>query len=101
MTLPIYKDDDKNFMLMQSQWSTQLNTLLSNHSLQSIILHKVLLISGTNTINHKLGRKLQGWRIVRQRSAASIYDNQDSNQMSNLTLILISSADVVVDLEVF
>ena len=88
-------------MLLETQWSSQINPLLSNPSLQSIILPNVALASGTNTVSHLLGRRLQGWRIVRQRALASIYDNQDNNQMPNLTLVLISSAPVVCDIEVF
>lgn len=101
MSLPIYQDPNKNLMLLETQWSSQLNPLLSNPSLQSIILPNVSLVVGNNSVNHRLGRKLQGWRIVRQRSLASIYDTQDSNQMNNLTLTLVSSAAVSVDIEVF
>lgn len=101
MSLPTFKSSDKDFMLMQSSWSSQLNPMLVNPSLLSSILSKVSLTTGSNVINHLLGRKLQGYRIIRQRSAASIYDNQDSNQSPNLTLVLISSANVSVDIEVF
>lgn len=99
--LPIFKDDNTNLMLLQTKWSSQLNQLLSNPSLQSIILKQVPLASGSNTINHLLGRRLIGWRIVRQRALASIYDNQDNNQSPELTLILVSNNAVSVDLEVF
>lgn len=86
---------------MQSKWSSIINVLLRNPALQSQVLNDVSLINGTNTINHGLGRKLQGWKIVRQRAAASIYDQQDTNSMPDLTLILVSNAVVSVDLEVF
>lgn len=59
------------------------------------------LSAGTNTINHLLGRTLQGYRIIRQRAAASIHDEQDDNQMPQLTLVLVSTASVVIDLEIF
>lgn len=101
MSLPIYKDDNKNLMLLQNAWSSTLDPVINRVTNQANILKNISLVSGTNTINHLLGRKLQGWSIVRQRSAASIYDNQDANQMPALTLVLVSSANVVVDLEVF
>lgn len=99
--LPIFKSEDKDFMLMQSKWSSQLNVLLGNPALQSSILKNVSLIAGTSTVNHLLGQKLQGWKIIRQRGPAAIYDNQDSNPRPELTLILISDTAVSVDLEIF
>lgn len=96
-----FQTNDKDFRLMQSSWATQLNPLLTNQSLQSSILKNVTLSVGSNVINHLLSRTLVGWRIIRQRGAASIYDTQDSNQTPQLTLTLVSDALVVVDLEVF
>lgn len=86
---------------MQNNWAKLIEPFLSNPPNQCSVLKSVSLLTGTNTINHKLGRKLQGWKVVRQRAAASLYDNQDSNQKPELTLILIASANVTVDLEVF
>lgn len=100
MALSIFKSSDQNLMLMQSSWTSQLNPLLSNPSNNTSILKNVQLISGTNTINHLLGKKLQGYRIIRQRALANIYDAQDSNQSPQLTLVLISDAPVSVDIEV-
>lgn len=99
--LPILHTDDKDFQMMQQRWSSVLNPVLGNPSIDSIILKSVPLATGSNTINTTLGRKLQGWKIVRQRAAANIHDGQDQNQMPELTLILVSSAPVVVDLELF
>lgn len=101
MALPIFQTQNKDLTLMQNSWSSQLNPLLINPSLQSIILKKVSLSIGANIINHLLGRTLQGYRIVRQRLPASIFDAQDQNSMPNLTLVLISDAAVVCDIEVF
>lgn len=97
--LSIYKTADQVFELMQTKWASILNPLLARP--QPIILKNITLNNGTTTINHKLGRRLSGWKTVRVRASATIYDNQESNQSPNLTLILISNAAVVVDLEVF
>ncbi len=86
---------------MQTSWTAQLNPLLANPTSSNSILKSVSLVTGSNTINHLLGRKLQGWSLTRQRAAASIYDDQDNNQSPELTLVLISNAPVVIDLEVF
>ena len=78
-----------------------LNPLFDTPILGGIVLTNISLASGANTINHKLGKKLSGWLIVRQRASASIYDTQDTNQTPELTLKLNSSAAVVVDIYCF
>jgi hypothetical protein len=87
---------------MQSKWKSILDPFISKSGLQVSILQNQVLTTGANTINHKLGRNLQGWYPVRFHGAwAQIYDTQDQNQMPSLTLALNSSADVTVDLVVF
>lgn len=99
--LPIFTTDNKDLTLLQTNWAKSINPLLKNPSLQSNILSQVDLAIGSNTINHLLGRKLQGWRIVRLRANAAIYDNQDNNPRPDQTLILVSDAVVSCDIEVF
>jgi len=99
--LPLIQTMVKDLSLLQTRWKSLLDVLLGNQSLQTSILSNITLINGKNVINHKLGRKLIGWRIVRLRAAASLYDRQDSNQTPDLTLILMSNATVVADIEVF
>lgn len=102
MALPQFQSDDKDFQLMQNAWATQLNPVIANPLNNVNILKSVSLASGNNVVNHLLGRKLQGWFIVRMRSvAAAIYDTQDSNSSPSLTLQLNASAAVVVDIGVF
>lgn len=87
--------------MMQTQWAAQLNPIIANPALNNLILKNVSLVTGTNVINHRLARPLQGWNPTRIRSSASIYDMQDTNPTPSLTLILVSDANVVVDLVVF
>lgn len=87
--------------LAQTRWATQLDPIISNPTINNLILKNISLVTGTNVINHKLGRNLMGWKPTRVRGPASLYDNQDFNQTPQLTLILVSSADVTIDLEVF
>lgn len=87
--------------LMQTRWATELNPVLANPTSKSLILKNISLVTGINVINHKLGRTLQGWIPTRIRASATFYDQQDSNQTPQLTLVLISSANAVIDLEVF
>lgn len=101
MGLPSYQTSDLTLTLLQSNWATLLNPVLDNPIVQGDILEGIQLASGANTINHKLGRKLRGWFIVRQRALASIYDTQDTNPTPAVTLRLTSNASVKVDIFVF
>lgn len=101
MSLPKFNTLIQELATLQTTWGSQLDPLLARPTNQSNILKSVSLNNGTTVINHLLGRKLQGWKIVRQRSAASVYDSQDSNLMQDKTLVLISSAAAIVDIEVF
>lgn len=99
--LPIQQTDDQDMHMMQTRWASILNPVLSNELLNGQVLSNVELISGVNVINHKLGRPLQGWLLVRQRAAGTVYDNQDSATFPTLNLVLVSSAPMSVDIYVF
>lgn len=102
MSLPKFKSDDQSLTLMQSAWATQLDPVLKLPLSTSVLLKSVELVVGANSVNHKLGRKLVGYFITRMRTLHSdIYDTQDSNRTPDLTLLLNSSAAVVVDILVF
>lgn len=87
--------------LAQTQWAQQIDPVIANPLLNGSILKNVQLSAGINVINHKLGRNLQGWYFTRVRAPVSVYDNQDTNQSPQLTLVLIASTPSVVDLAVF
>jgi hypothetical protein len=100
-TIAQVQTDDRNTNQFQSNVTSVLNPILGNPLLYGSLLTSVALASGDNTINTGLNRKLQGWFLVRQRAAASIYDKQDSNTTPQLTLVLNASTAVTVDLYVF
>lgn len=90
-----------NLSQMQNTWARQLNPVISNPLINGQLLQNVQLINGTTIVNHGLGRKLVGWVIVGVNGAATIYDNQSTNQMPQLTLSLTSNADVICNIWVF
>jgi hypothetical protein len=100
-TLPQFQDDSQPFQLMQNSWGAVLNPIINNPLNLGNILNGIVLASGDNTINHKLGRKLQGWYIVGQNASATFYDKQSTNSMPNLTLVLNASGAVTVNMVVF
>jgi hypothetical protein len=101
MALPIYKTVDTSFTLMQTAWANKLNPVIDLPQSSGVIIKNVSLKTGDNTIDHRLNRDLQGWQLIRVRAAATIYDKQDANQLKDRTLVLNSSAPVIVDLFVF
>ena len=93
---------DKVFVQMQSLWAAAINPFINRAQNQSTIIPNVKLVTGiNNVIPHGLAGPLSGWSIVRIRAAATIYDDQDTNPTPQKTLILFTSANVTVDLEVF
>lgn len=88
--------------MASNRWSSIIEPVINNPVNNSILLKNVSLVTGTNVINHRLSRKLIGWYPTRIRDvSATFYDEQDTNQTPQLTLVLIASDDVVIDLVVF
>lgn len=82
----------------QNQWASQLNPILANPLNSIQVLKNVALKSGTNVINHKLGRQLQGWVLTDIQGVATIYR---SAPMNDKTLTLVASANVTCNIGVF
>lgn len=95
--LPVFKSDDTTLMLMQNKWASELNPVLNSPLSQGNILKDITLAVGTNVINHKLGKKMQGWYVIDKNANANIYR---SAPLNNLTLTLTSDAIVTIALAV-
>jgi hypothetical protein len=98
MSLPIFKDPNRNLMSMQLQWSTAINPLLNAPLSNGTLLTGIQLKSGANVINTMLGRQAQGWMIVDTNAPVTVYRSQPFN---NLTLTLVSSGIATVNLYIF
>lgn len=95
-------DSAEELNLIQDNIATALDSLVDLQTLDSVIIRgQKLLAAGTTTVNHKLRRKLSGWKIVRKSAQSDVWDTQDTNKSPELTLTLRCSANVTVDLEVF
>lgn len=104
--LPQFQDGGGSFQMMQNRWAAILNPVISKAEQpknNTVILRNVSLLSASNpnVVNHGLNREVGGWKIIRQRASAIIWDTQDSNPNPNVSLYLRTSADVTIDLEVF
>lgn len=101
VNIPKVQTPNRQVNQLQDNIRTSLAPILQNPVVMGQVLQSVPLTTGANSVNTLLNRTLQGWFIVRQRAAASVYDTQDSNATPQTTLNLVSSADVVIDLYVF
>lgn len=100
--LPRFQSDSREFVQMQSVWASAIDPVLNQPLNSGILLENVNLVSGDNNINHKLGRKLIGWIVVRMQGVfVQLYDKQNTNQMPDKILVLNSSGTGVVNLLVF
>lgn len=87
---------------MQTMWASKIDPVLEQPLNDAVQLDNVNLVAGNNSINHLLGRKLIGWIVIRMQGAfVQLYDNQNTNLMSDKTLILNSSGTGVISLLVF
>lgn len=98
MALPIFQTTNRDLSMMQTQWASQLNPVLANPTTNLSVLSNIVLKSGNNVINHKLGQTQQGWILTDIQGAATIYRSAPFN---DLTLTLNSSAPVTVSIGVF
>jgi hypothetical protein len=100
MALPIYKSDDQTVTLLQTNWASQINPVISNPIVNGVLQKNISLTVGTNVINHKLSRNYQGYVITGMHNVFSqIYDT--TSNTPSLTLNLHSSAATSVDIYCF
>lgn len=93
--------DDKVLNRVQDQIARVVNPLVTAPMLQLSVLPSLTLVAGLNTINHGLGRPVQGWAVLRARGAIMCYDKQDTNRTPEKTLLLVASAPITIDLGVY
>jgi hypothetical protein len=98
VALPLFKSEDQAVQLMQAKWKSELDPILSLPFLSGLLIKDVDLINGVTVVNHRLGRKLQGWFIVDVDAGVDIYR---SAPLNDRTLTLTSGADCTVSLWVF
>lgn len=93
------KDTDLN--MVQFNIEQFVKPLVDNVLLNHVLIKDVMLDVGDNVIDHKLGRQLQGYLVVKKSDNSNIYDKQTTNKTQTKTLVLNSSASVLISLIVF
>ena len=86
---------------LQSHLKTVLNPLLEL-PISDGVLSKDLTVNTTDTlIEHKLGRKPEGFLITRLKSNSVIYESATANDEAARLIILIASAAATADIYFF
>ena len=100
MSLALFKTDDQSMTLLQNSWKSSIDPVITNPLTLGILQKNIPLVVGVNSINHKLGRNIQGYVIAGMHGVYSqIFDSPSLNP--SLTLTLNSSVATVIDLYCF
>jgi hypothetical protein len=94
--LPFFKTAMRELEMLQTQWASQLNPLLVKVLLKGVQLDTTLT-TGSNVINHRLGRKPVGWIIVDTNAAVAVY----RTSWDDLTITLNSSANASASIYIY
>lgn len=89
-----------NLSMMQDQWASQIDPVLTNLLVNGQLLTNQTLSVGTTAINHKLGRKPLGWFLVAQMGPATVYQAA-TQPLPNLALSLVSDTAITTSIWVF
>lgn len=82
---------------VQDNVDTALRPIIGSAIISGVLLNNVSLINGATVVNHKLGKKLQGYIVVKKSANANIWDGAANTS----TITLHSDAACTVSLWCF
>lgn len=92
---------DRPLNQVQQNVQQALQPIINSQILNGNQLDGVVLVAGSNTIEHKLGRKLIGYIVCRKDANISIWDTQATNLFESKTLLLEASGPATISLWVY
>jgi hypothetical protein len=95
-----FNSEDRELTLLQDNVD-QAFAKLGTSTIQNGLLLQVALVTGANTVTHKLGRKIRGALICSNSTGANLSDNIATGTDLQQNFILTASADATVTLWVF
>lgn len=92
----------EDLRIFQDAVGLVLQSVVTRPILDGVMIEEISLVGTVpQAIDHKLGRKVRGWIVVRKSATADIWDLQDTNVTPTRSLILEASADVTISVWVF
>lgn len=96
------RTDREDVKQLQDAVANTFQTILGRQIIDGLLLEDVELVTGSiQTVEHKLGRKLAGYIVVKRDAEATVWDSQAASTLPEKTLSLNVSANVTVSLWVF
>ena len=87
---------------LQDNIDQTLKPLINSEIGDGQLIENIFLPASTETlVEHKLGRELRGYIVVKRNAGSNIFDKQDVNIASDRFLILDTNVAVTVSLWVF
>lgn len=97
--MPIQLSKKMEWDLANPLWSAALNPVINNPLILGRQISAIAMIASTPlTINHGLGRTMQGWFLVDNTSSSVVWRTQNLN---STTLTIESSANTTISLWVY
>jgi hypothetical protein len=101
MAIARVQTDSRELNQVQSQIISSVQPVLDNPIVNGRLIQSLAIASGSNVIDHGLGRTLLGWIVVRNSASVTFYDTQSSNANPARTLLLTASGAATISLYVF
>ncbi len=98
-----HETDNYDLQKTQDNLSEIFKSIPALHPLfEGHLISGISIETGTvKVVNHKLGRKLQGYVVVLRSTESDVWDNQATNETPSKTLELNTDANTTVTLWVF
>lgn len=93
--------DDQEVTRLQSHLKTVLNPLLELPISDGVLIKDLTINTADTLIEHKLGRRPEGFLITRLKSNSVIYESATANNEATRLIILIASATATADIYFF
>ena len=93
--------DDKDLQAFQDKMETFVVPFVNCAIIDGVLHNDLQLQSGSvYSLEHRLGRALRGWIVVKKSATADVWDSQATNPIKS-TLLLNCSANVTISVWVF
>lgn len=96
------RSETEDLVQVQENIEQTFSSLLRVPQLNGVLLRDISLQSGQNNrIEHKLGRSVIGYTVIRKDAPATIYDTKSSKVSDQNILLLNTDLNTTIDIWIF